>query len=133
MNTNDIIQEEADFSEWVNLQTDPLRKAGDYYDALPFTAKKVIDYAVKRYITHFLTHTKEKHGAELVKVDGEDQQIVQTIRTKKGLYGHTRSTEQMIEEALAIGRLQGRKEAGFTKNTPSIIDWDYTPPPKTDL
>jgi hypothetical protein len=64
MNTNDIIQEAAE--AWLELELLKCDKPKEYY------SKGVLNdvtNSYNRHCTHFLTHAKEKHGAELVKVD----------------------------------------------------------------
>jgi hypothetical protein len=64
MNTNDIIQEAAE--AWLELELLKCDKPKEYY------SKGVLNdvtNSYNRHCTHFLAHAKEKHGAELVKVD----------------------------------------------------------------
>jgi hypothetical protein len=116
MNTNDIIQEAAE--AWLELELLKCDKPKEYY------SKGVLNdvtNSYNRHCTHFLTHAKEKHGAELVKVEGDDEAIANHL-FKAEVNTFTDSTGfevqvvgyadfvTAINQALAIGREQGRRD-----------------------
>jgi hypothetical protein len=125
MNTNDIIQEAAE--AWLELELLKCDKPKEYY------SKGVLNdvtNSYNRHCTHFLTHTKEKHGAELVKVEGEgEDEIVKNLH-HVWLISENIGVYEIVRQALAIGREQGRKEV----QKQHIIDlMNMDEPPKTDL
>jgi hypothetical protein len=86
MNTKDIIQEAAEAYDGSGMSTD--------------TFSGIVDF--------FLTHAKEKHGAELVKVEVDDEEVIDMLCWK--IVKKEETIESIFDQALAIGREQGRKE-----------------------
>jgi hypothetical protein len=131
MNTNDIIQEAAEALYPKHYLT--YRENENIFKR---------EECIKN-ITHFLTHAKEKHGAELVKVEGDDEAIANHL-FKAEVNTFTDSTGfdvqvvgyadfvTAIKQAIAIGREQGRKEANedTIRNLNKLAGVN---PPKTEL
>jgi hypothetical protein len=113
MNTKDIIQEAAEAYDGSGMSTD--------------TFSGIVDF--------FLTHAKEKHGAELVKVEVDDEEVIDMLCWK--IVKKEETIESIFDQALAIGREQGRKEAeqpiDFTKIGVDPKIFFKQKPPKTDL
>jgi hypothetical protein len=117
MNTNDIIQEAA-IEAYYNTELGDT----EYY---------------KGIVTHFLTHTKEKHGAELVKVDGwvkvtpftncekDIQNVLFQLKDGSLRFGSFLSLDQFDRQNIFVGD-------GFHKLS-SVIRYLPIEPPKTDL
>jgi hypothetical protein len=114
MNTNDIIQEAAE-AEHKDISDKPIKRALAIIDSV-------------KAITHFLTHAKEKHGAELVKVEGWVKVTPFTNCEKdihNVLFGSFLSLDQFDRQNIFVGD-------GFHKLS-SVIRYLPIEPPKTDL
>lgn len=82
----------------------------------------------KEFIDNVIDGVKalKSNGYELLRLE-EDEQLVQSIRQKKNAYGHSRSTEQMIEEALALGAAKERERMKGVFENASEDGWKYFP------